>query len=133
MIKKISHLGIAVNNLEEAREFYRTVFGVESGEPMVGGNGDLLASMIKIGESSLELLQPIGDQGPVAKFLKKNGEGIHHICYDVDDIAAEVENLKGKGIDVLGAPKPGAEGLSVFLHPRGTHGILTELVQTEEE
>lgn len=132
MFKKISHLGIAVNNLEEARAFYRNVFGVESGEPMVGGNGDLLASMIKVGESSLELLQPIGDQGPVARFLKKNGEGIHHICYDVEDIHAAVENLKAQGMEVLGVPKPGAEGLSVFLHPRGTHGILTELVQTEE-
>jgi len=132
MIKRISHLGIAVNNLEEAREFYRSVFGVESGEPMVGGNGDLLASMIPLGESTLELLQPLGDQGPVARFLKKQGEGIHHICYHVDDIAAEVENLKNRGMEVLGSPKPGAEGLSVFLHPRGTHGVLTELVQKED-
>jgi methylmalonyl-CoA epimerase len=131
MIKQVSHLGIAVNNLEEAREFYRSVFGVESGEPMLGGNGDLLASMIKLGDTTLELLQPLGDQGPVAKFLNRHGEGIHHVCYVVDDINAEVEALKNKGMEIVGSPKPGAEGMSVFLHPRGTHGVMTELVQKE--
>lgn len=131
MIKGISHLGIAVNNLEEAREFYRSVFGVESSEPMVGGNGDLIASMIKLGDASIELLQPLGDQGPVAKFLKRQGEGIHHICYVVDDVVSEVESLKNKGIEIVGSPRPGAEGMSVFLHPRSTHGVMTELVEKE--
>ena len=131
MIKAISHLGVAVNNLEEAREFYRSVFGVESGEPMVGGGGTVRASLVELDNATVELLEPIGSEGAIAKFLEKRGEGIHHICYEVDDINAEIEAFKAKGIEALGTPTPGAEGLSTFLHPKGTHGILVELVQKE--
>jgi len=122
MIKKISHLGVAVKNLEEAREFYRTVLKLESSDPIIGGDGELKVSMVKVGEVLIELL----------KFLEKRGEGFHHICYDVDDIDAAVVSLKESGMDVLGEPKPGAEGKSVFLHPRGAFGVLVELVEKEE-
>lgn len=132
MIKKISHLGVAVKDLKEAREFYRTVFGLESSDPIIGGEGTIEVSMVEVGSTIIELLQPIGNEGVMAKFLEKRGEGIHHICYEVDDINAEVASLKAKGIEVLGEPKPGAEGMSVFLHPRGTHGVLVELVEKEE-
>ncbi len=131
MIKAISHLGVAVQNLEEAREFYRSVYGVESGEPMIGGGGTVRASLVELDNATVELLEPTGNEGAIAKFLEKRGEGIHHICYEVDDIKAEIDSLKAKGIEVLGEPTPGAEGLSAFLHPRGTHGILVELVQKE--
>ncbi len=132
MIKKISHLGMAVKNLEEARDFYRSVFKLESSDPIIGGDGTLRVSMVKVGEVSIELLEPIGNEGVMAKYLEKRGEGFHHICYDVDDIDAAVTSLKESGMDVLGEPKPGAEGKSVFLHPRGTFGILVELVEKEE-
>ena len=129
MIKAISHLGVAVKSMDEAREFYRSVFGVESGEPMVGGGGTVRASLIELDNATIELLEPIGGEGAIASFLEKRGEGIHHICYEVDDINAEIESLKAKGLEVLGKPTPGAEGLSAFLHPKGTHGVLVELVQ----
>ncbi len=129
MIKQISHLGIAVKDLEEARKFYRSVFGLESSEPIIGGDGTIKVSMVKIGPTLIELLQPIGREGFMAKFLEKRGEGFHHICYEVDDINSEIASLKAAGINVLGEPKPGAEGMSVFLHPRGTHGVLVELVE----
>ena len=129
MIKGISHLGVAVKDLEEARKFYRSIFGLESGEPMVGGGGTVRASLVELDNATVELLEPIGNEGAIAKFLEKRGEGIQHVCYEVDDINAEVESLKVKGIDVLGEPRPGAEGMAVFLHPRGTHGILVELVE----
>jgi len=131
MIKAISHLGVAVKDLEEAREFYRSVFGKESSEPVVGGGGTVRASLVELENATVELLEPIGNEGAIAKFLEKRGEGIHHICYEVDDINAEIESLKAKGIEALGKPMPGAEGLSAFLHPKGTHGILVELVQKE--
>lgn len=131
MLKQISHLGIAVKDLEEAREFYRSAFGVESSDPVIGGNGDLKVSMIELGPTSVELLQPLGDQGPVAKFLQRQGEGIHHVCYEVDDIASEVQSLKDKGLEVVGEPRSGVEGMSVFLHPRSTHGVMTELVEKQ--
>jgi methylmalonyl-CoA epimerase len=132
MIKQISHLGMAVKDLEEAREFYRSVFKLESSDPIIGGDGSLKVSMVKIGEVLIELLQPIGDEGVMVKFLEKRGEGFHHICYEVDDIHAAVSSLKASGLDVLGEPKPGAEGMSVFLHPRGTHGVLVEFVEKEK-
>lgn len=132
MIKKISHLGMAVKDLEEVREFYRSVFKLESSDPIIGGDGTLKVSMVKIGEVSIELIEPIGNEGVMAKFLEKRGEGFHHICYEVDDIHAAVSSLKDSGMEVLGEPKPGAEGLSVFLHPRGTHGVLVEFVEKRE-
>lgn len=132
MIKQISHLGMAVNDLEEGREFYRSVFGLESSDPIIGGDGTVKVSMVNAGNAIIELLQPVGEEGVVAKFLEKRGEGFHHLCYEVDDINAEIAALKSKGIEVIGEPRPGAEGMSVFLHPRGTHGVLVELVEKEE-
>ena len=132
MIKEVSHLGMAVKNLEEAREFYRSVFGLESSEPIVGGDGTIRVSMVRVGSTLIELLQPIGNEGVMAKFLEKRGEGFHHICYEVEDIQAEIASVKAAGLEVLGEPKPGAEGMSVFLHPRGTHGVLVEFVEKKE-
>jgi len=129
MIKAISHLGVAVNDLEEARNYYRSIFGLESSEPMIGGGGTVKASLVELDNAVVELLAPIGSEGAIAKFLEKRGEGIQHVCYEVDDINAEIESLKAKGIEPLGKPMPGAEGLSVFLHPKGTHGVLVELVE----
>lgn len=131
MIKQISHLGIAVKDLEEAREFYRSVLGLESSDPIIGGDGTIKVSMVEIGNTLIELLQPIGNEGVIAKFLEKRGEGFHHICYEVEDINAEISSLKAAGLEILGEPRPGAEGMSVFLHPRGTHGVLVELVEKE--
>ncbi len=132
MLKQISHLGIAVKNLEETREFYRSVFGLESSEPIIGGDGAINVSMVEVGGVLIELLQPVGNEGVMAKFLEKRGEGFHHICYEVEDINTEIASLKAAGIEVLGEVKPGAEGMIVFLHPRGTHGVLVELVEKKE-
>ena len=132
MIKQISHLGLAVKDLDEAREFYRRVFRLESSDPIIGGDGTIEVSMVPVGEVLIELLQPIGNTGVMAKFLEKHGEGFHHICYEVDDIQAEIASIKEAGVEVLGEPKPGAEGLSAFLHPRDTHGLLVELVEKKE-
>lgn len=123
---------MAVKDLEEAREFYRSVFGLESSEPIIGGDGTIRVSMVRVGNTLIELLQPIGKEGVMAKFLEKHGEGFHHICYEVDDINAEIASIKAAGLEVLGDPKPGAEGMSVFLHPRGTHGVLVELVEKKQ-
>jgi methylmalonyl-CoA/ethylmalonyl-CoA epimerase len=131
MIKQISHLGMAVKDLQEAREFYRTVLGLESADPIPAGEGTIQVSMIKVGEVMIELLQPVGNEGVMAKFLEKHGEGFHHICYEVEDIHEAVSSLKASGMEVLGEPRPGAEGISVFLRPRGTHGVLVEFVEKE--
>lgn len=132
MIKQISHLGIAVKDLEEARRFYQSVLGMESSDPITGGDGTIQVSMVNAGNASVELLQPTGEGGVVAKFLEKRGEGFHHICYEVHDINAAISSLKASGIDIIGEPRPGAEGMSIFLHPRKTHGVLVELVEKDE-
>jgi methylmalonyl-CoA epimerase len=132
MIKNISHLGVAVKNLEKARDFYRTVLGLESSDPIIGGNGTINVSLVDTGNAVIELLEPRGEEGVIAKFLQKRGEGFHHICYEVENIQAAVENVKSQGLEVLGQPMPGAEGLSVFLHPRGTQGVLVEFVQKSD-
>jgi methylmalonyl-CoA epimerase len=129
MIKQISHLGVAVKDLEDAREFYRSVFGLESSDPITSEDGKMKGSLVEVGGAVIELLQPVGSEGVMAKFLEKRGEGFHHVCYEVDDIRAEIESLEAKGLEVLGEPKEGIEGLAVFLHPRGTHGMLVELVE----
>lgn len=129
MIKQISHLGVAVKDLEKARKFYRSVLGLESSDPITSEDGTMMASLVEVGDAVIELLQPVGSEGVMAKFLEKRGEGFHHICYEVDDIRTEIESLRAKGIDVLGEPKEGVEGPAVFLHPRGTHGMLVELVE----
>jgi methylmalonyl-CoA epimerase len=122
---------MAVRDLEEARDFYRSVFGLESSDPIIGGGGTVRVSMVELENATVELLEPVGNEGPISRFLEKRGEGIQHICYEVDDINAVIGSLKDKGIEALGEPAPGAEGLSAFLHPKGTHGILVELVQKD--
>ena len=131
MIKGISHLGVAVRDLEEAREFYRHVLGLESAEPIIGGEGTIKVSMVDTGNTVIELLQPIGSEGVMARFLEKKGEGFHHICYEVDDIEAAIAAVKAKGLEILGEPRPGAEGMTAFIHPRDTHGVLIEFVEKE--
>ena len=133
MIRQISHLGIAVKDLEESMNFYKTVLGLNPSAPIIGGNGTIKASMIKVGEVHLELLQPLGTEDVMAKFLEKRGEGFHHVCYEVEDLYASIASIKDAGVEVLGEPMDGVEGLSIFLHPRGTHGILTELVQKDKK
>jgi len=132
MIKGISHLGVAVRDLEEAREFYRHVLGLESAEPIIGGEGTIKVSMVDTGNTVIELLQPIGSDGVMARFLEKKGEGFHHICYEVDDIEAAIAAVKAKGLEILGEPRPGAEGMTAFIHPRDTHGVLIEFVEKED-
>ena len=133
MIRQISHLGIAVKDLEDSMNFYKFVLGLDPSAPIIGGNGTIKASMIKVGEVHLELLQPLETEGVMAKFLKKRGEGFHHVCYEVEDLHAAISSIKDAGVEVLGNPMDGVEGLSIFLHPRGTHGILTELVQKDKK
>jgi methylmalonyl-CoA epimerase len=133
MIKQISHLGLAGKNLEETMDFYRSILGLEPAEPIIGGNeGDLRVSLVKVGDTTLELIQPLNENSVMAKFLEKRGEGIHHVCFEVDDIDADLERMKARGLEPIGTPKPGAEGMSVFLHPKGTKGVLMELVQKSE-
>ena len=131
MLKRVNHIGIAVKNMDEAREFWRKKFGVESPPPVT--ERDMQICMMKLGDVLVELIAPVGNEGIMAKFLQKNGEGFHHICYEVDNIFSAVEELEAKGVQLVSRePREGAEGKIVFLHPKGTQGVLTEIVQVRE-
>ena len=130
MLKRINHIGIAVKNLEQARDFYSSVFKLESSTPLV--EKDFRVSMMQIGDIKIELMDPIGSEGVIARFLAKRGEGIHHICFEVDDIDSALASIEAKGGELLNKePQTGAEGKIAFLHPRTAHGVLIELVEVE--
>lgn len=132
-IKKIAHLGVAVQDLESAMKFFTEDLPLEvtHTEDYQG----MKIAFIPIGDSSVELLQDVSGASAIKKFLDKNGEGIHHIAYEVDDINEAISELKAKGVKLIDEkPRQGAHGMSVaFMHPKATHGILMELCQPSEE
>jgi len=130
MIKGISHIGVAVKNLEQPMETYRSIFGLNVSPPQEFP--DMLVSMVKIGNSHIELLQPATTDGLLSRFIERRGEGIQHICFEVDDIEQELKSLSAKGMELIDKrPRQGVEGKVAFLHPRMTYGVLIELVQKD--
>ncbi|MEI6758025.1 MAG: methylmalonyl-CoA epimerase [Chlorobium sp.] len=132
MIKKIDHIAIAVQNLESALETFRNVLGCAPEAIRIEEvpSENVRVAFIAIGETKIELLQPLSDEGAIAKFLAKNGDGMHHIALETDDIEKETERLHSVNINPLGLPKEGAGGKKiVFLHPKETNRVLLEFAQ----
>lgn len=130
-MNKIEHIGIAVKSLKDSNKLFEVLFGkthykIESVE-----SESVNTSFFQIGESKIELLEATNQDSPIAKFIEKRGEGIHHIAFDVDDIDKEINRLKKEGFIVLNdKPKKGADNKWVaFLHPKSTNGVLIELCQ----
>ena len=134
MTKKINHIGIAVKNIETSTPFYRDALGMEFEGTEEVAEQKVRVAFFAVGESRIELLEPTADDSPVAKFLEKTGEGIHHLAYEVADLSAELARLKDEGVRLIDeTPRRGAHGtLIAFLHPKGTGGVLTELCQSAE-
>jgi methylmalonyl-CoA/ethylmalonyl-CoA epimerase len=130
MLRKIHHVGIVVRNLEEAYAFYRDTLGLPVHKTAVVEDQGVKAALLTIGNSEIELLEPINLNGGIAKFLERRGEGLHHICFETDDVAAELAATKAKGIDLIDqTPRKGLAGMICFLHPRANHGVLVEYAQ----
>lgn len=130
-MRKIEHLGIAVKDLEKSNELFKRLLGSELyKEEMVEGEG-VKTSFFQIGETKIELLEATKEESPIAKFISKKSEGIHHIAFDVEDLESEMKRLKAEGFEILNEiPKEGADNkLVVFLHPKTTNGVLVELCQ----
>ena len=128
---KIDHLGIAVKSISDSLSFYRDVLGMElAGTETVDDQGVHIA-LLPVGEARIELLEPVSAETPVGRFITKRGEGVHHICYEVDDLSSKLDELRSRGVRLLeGYPRRGAEGkLVAFLHPASAHGVLVELVE----
>lgn len=130
-MKKIEHIGIAVKNLEDSNILFSKLFGKDHYKTEVVESEGVKTSFFKVGKNKIELLEATNEESPIAKFIEKKGEGVHHIAFDVKDINAEVKRLKKEGFVVLNdTPKKGADNkLVVFLHPKSTNGVLIELCQ----
>jgi lactoylglutathione lyase/methylmalonyl-CoA/ethylmalonyl-CoA epimerase len=129
LFKKISHIGIAVNNMNEAIKLYSEVLGLKVTGLETIEDQKVKSAMIPIGESRIELMESTDPDGPIGKFITKRGEGIHHISLEVDDIEKMLAKLSGAGIELIDKkPRIGAEGSKIaFVHPRGMRGVLLEL------
>lgn len=130
-MNKIEHIGIAVKDLEKSNELFGKLFGKEHYKIEEVLSEGVKTSFFQVGENKIELLEATNENSPIAKFIDKKGEGIHHIAFDVDDIVAEMARLSAEGFTVLNEkPKKGADNkLVAFLHPKTTNGVLIELCQ----
>lgn len=129
---KIDHIGIVVRDIDQALLVYETALGLALHDVLEVPDQQVRVAFLPVGESNIELVQPTAAESSTARFLEKRGEGIHHICLQVDDIEAVLEQLKAQGVPLIDqAPRQGAHGRIAFVHPRGTHGVLLELVEHE--
>ena len=134
MINEIDHIGIAVRSVEEACKFYEGVLGLRVKEILDIPEREIRAAMIDGGNVTIELIQPLGEDSTVSKFLEKWGEGIHHIAFRVSNIEKVLENLVEEGVEMITSkPQKGAHGRKVaFLSPKSCHGVLIELCEAIE-
>ena len=130
-MRKIEHIGIAVHDIEASNKVFTKIFGKESYKSESVQSESVITSFFQVGESKIELVAATSDDSPIAKYLAKNREGMHHIAFDVVDIKSEMKRLQSLGIRTLNdQPKQGADNkLICFLHPKDTNGVLIELCQ----
>lgn len=130
-MKNVEHIGIAVRDLEAAEKLFGALFNSEPYKKETIASELVETSFFKVNQTKIELLKATDADSAIAKFIEKKGEGFHHVAFEVEDILAEMERLKGEGFTLLNdKPKPGADNkLVCFLHPKGTNGILIELCQ----
>lgn len=135
MLGKVEHIALAVADLEAAIAHYRDVWGLEVGHRERVEDQGVEEAMLPLGDTHLQLLGPTGPDTTVGKFIERRGEGLHHIAYEVDDLAASLAELKAKGVPLIDEePRRGGRGHMVaFVHPKGNHGLLVELIQAPQE
>ncbi|MBN2259341.1 MAG: methylmalonyl-CoA epimerase [Clostridiales bacterium] len=130
---KVDHIGIAVKNLDETLEFYTDVLGLEVQGSEIVEEQKVRVAFLPIGDSEIELLESTDPDGPIARFIEKNGEGIQHIAFKVDDIEEAIEHMKAKGMRMIDEqPRYGAGGAKIaFVHPKSSNRVLVELTQRD--
>lgn len=136
VLENLYHVAVAVRNIDEVEKVYETALGLKVGHREVVEDQGVRTSMLlpEKGGTAVELLEPLSDESPISKFLEKRGEGIHHICFLVDDIEAALERLKKEGVRLIDeSPRPGAYHSRVaFIHPKATNGVLIELAEIDK-
>ncbi len=134
MLKKIHHVGVVVPDLENAMRFWRDLLGLHLTKTQTVADQGVKAALLQAGETEIELLQPLSPENGVGKFLARRGGGLHHVCFESDDVARELEAAKARGIPVIDQkPRPGLAGMICFLHPKATRGVLVEYAQPFDE
>jgi methylmalonyl-CoA/ethylmalonyl-CoA epimerase len=127
---KVDHIGIVVRDIQAALKVYQVALGLPLKETVDVADQQVRVAFLPIGESNIELVQPTSDDTGVARYLATRGEGIHHICIQVDDIEAALAQLKAQDVELIDKePRQGAHGRVAFVHPKGAHGVLVELVE----
>jgi methylmalonyl-CoA/ethylmalonyl-CoA epimerase len=128
-IKRLAHIGVAVKDIGEVAKIYTEFLPLELAS--TSDVGELKTGFLPVGDTSIELVMSTTPEGIMSKYVEKKGEGVHHLAFEVDDVAAAIEELKAKGVPLTSdAPRPGAHGsLVVFIHPKATRGVLIELVE----
>ena len=133
MITKINHIAIVVSDLDASLQAYHELLGLPIGDRKVMPEQQVEVAFLPAGDSQIELITPITEDSGVAKYLARRGEGIHHICLEVDDVEAALAEMKAKGVQLINQETiEAAEGRAFFLHPKGTHGVLIELLEADK-
>jgi methylmalonyl-CoA/ethylmalonyl-CoA epimerase len=134
MLKKIHHVGVVVPNLEEAMKFWQRLLGLHLTKSATIQDQGVKAALLQVGASEIELLEPINPDNGVGKFLARRGGGLHHLCFETDDVERELQGAREKGVELIDQkPRPGLAGMICFLHPKATRGVLVEYAQPFEE
>lgn len=133
MIKRLHHVCIVVRSLEQAYRFYRDTLGLPLHKEATLEDQGVKAAVLTLGDCEIELLEPIDPEGGVARFLERRGEGLHHICFQTDDVRGELAGLRERGVELIDQePRRGLAGLVCFVHPQAHRGVLVELAQPAE-
>jgi len=132
-ISHIEHIGIAVKSIEESKKYYEEVLGLECYSVEEVADQKVKTAFFQVGDTKIELLESTSPDGPIGKFIEKKGEGMHHLAFAVNNADEALENVGAKGVQLIDkSSRNGAEGLKIgFLHPKSTHGVLTELCSKE--
>ena len=133
-VNYIDHVGVAVKDIDSAMAFFKKVFDVPDAEIALMEDQGVRATLIEVGQTRLELLEPTGPETGVGKFIERRGEGLHHLAFNVTDIGGKLQTLKTLGLDLIDqSPREGLSGTIAFVHPRSVFGILTELVESNPD
>jgi len=130
---KVDHIGIVVRDIETALKVYQTALGLPLRGTRELGDQEVKVAFLPVGESNIELVQPTSEGSGVARYLANRGEGIHHVCIEVEDIEVTLARLEAHGVQLIDRePRQGAHGRVAFVHPKGTHGVLIELIEHDD-
>jgi len=133
-VNYIDHVGVAVKDIAAVLAFFNKVFDVPDAEIVLMEDQGVRATLIEVGQTRLELLEPTGPESGVGRFIERRGEGLHHLAFNVTDISGKLQTLQTLGVDLIDqTPREGLSGTIAFVHPRSVFGILTELVESNPE